>query len=109
LRGTTSRRRQHGHDVSAARCKRDEFLTKFEDAASLKIEGEIGAYLDRLCALADSPELAPHFEKNEQLRELTESVKFGGLILSPDQLTWAEKKVKDALSAAFPIDGREAG
>ena len=107
LRRTKGRRRQSNDAIPAAQRRRDELLSVLDGAVSLRIEGETGAYMDRLCALAGSEELEPHIDKLEQLRELAESVKFGELILSPDQLTWAEKKVKDAIRAAFPVDDRE--
>jgi hypothetical protein len=68
------------------------------------MEGDMGAYLEKLCALADSDELRAHAGKIEELRDLAESVKFGGLTPSPDQLRWAEKMVKNAIEKAYPAD-----
>jgi hypothetical protein len=99
--------RKNNGPVSAVSGRRDELLLELNDAVALRIEGEIGAYMDKLCALANAKELEPHIGKLDQLRELTESVKFGGLIPSPDQLSWAEKKVKGAIREAFPIDDPE--
>ncbi len=90
----------------AADKKRDEFSAKLADAVSLRIEGDLGAYLENLCALADSAELKPHVGRVEDLRELAENVKFGGLAPSPDQLSWAEKLVKNAIKETFPANRR---
>ena len=90
----------------AADKKRDEFSAKLADAVSLRIEGDLGAYLENLCTLADSAELKPHVDRIEELRELAENVKFGGLAPSPDQLSWAEKLVKNAIKETFPANRR---
>jgi hypothetical protein len=97
------RQKKLGSALAADRM-REEFSTKLADAVTLRIEGDLGAYLEGLCALADSAELRPHIEKLEELSELAENVKFGGLAPSPDQLSWAEKLIKSAVKKAFPVD-----
>jgi hypothetical protein len=87
--------------------KREEFLQELSAAAILRIEGETGDYLKKLSALANSVELEPHIEKLEELRELAENVKFGGLTPSPDQLSWAERLVKKAIEKAFPAESED--
>jgi hypothetical protein len=94
---------------SVRRRRRDELLSGFNEAISLRIEGRNDAYMDRLCTLAGEKELEPHIGTLDQLHELAENVKFGGLILTPDQQIWAEKKVKNAIREAFPIDDTEEG
>jgi hypothetical protein len=87
--------------------KREKFLQELSAAAMMRIEGETGDYLKKLSALADSAELGPHIEKLEELRELAENVKFGGLTPSPDQLSWAERLVKKAIEKAFPAESED--
>lgn len=83
-------------------------LAELDDARLLLIEGETGAYLEKLLELADSDPLRLHAERTDELRELAEDVKFGGHAASPDQLNWAEKMVRNAVRKAFPDkDGRE--
>ncbi len=90
-------------DASAAAGRRREsLLAELAGAAPLRIEGEMGAYLEKLCALAESHDLWPHAARIDDLRELAENVKFGGLTPSPDQLSWAEKLVRKAVDKAFP-------
>ena len=87
---------------------RADLLVELNTARSLLIEGEIGEYLESLYKLADSEALRPHCEKKDELWELKESAKFGGYSVSPDQLRWAEKLVRNAIRKAFPDkDGQE--
>lgn len=79
-------------------------LAKLDDARLFLIEGETGTYLEKLLELADSDALRPHAERTDELRELAEDVKFGGHTASPDQLTWAEKLVRNAIRKTFPDD-----
>ena len=85
---------------------RDEFSAKLGAAVTLRIEGDLGEYLANLCELADSAELRPHIGNVEELRELAENVKFGGLAPSPDQLSWAEKLIKKAIKETVPLDDK---
>lgn len=107
VRRDGTRKRKRSGAAPEARRTRDELLAELNEAISLRIAGETGAYLDGLYALAGAPEVEPHIGALDQLRELTEGVKFGGLILSPDQQEWAEKKVKNAIRLAFPIEQNE--
>ncbi len=92
------------HGSSAAALARDELSARLGRAASLRIEGEFGAYMEELCEMAGSDGLRPHVGKLDELSKLSEEVRFGGVIPSPDQLVWAEKKVRNAIRAAFPIE-----
>ena len=107
-----SRRKTRGRAGNSAAAKKQEEKEKFSDrlgrAASLKIEGEFGAYMEELCAMAESDRLKPFIAKLDELGEFSEKVRFGGLIPSPDQLSWAERKVNHAIRMAFPV-GKEIG
>ena len=97
-------RRGKSSAVSASDPRRDELSTQLKGARSLRIEGEFGAYMGALSGLARSKQLAPHVAGLDDLLGLTEKVRFGGLVPSPDQLDWAEKIVKKAIRAAFPVE-----
>ncbi len=73
----------------------------------LLIEGETGAYIESLCRILESEQVQPHGQKAQELRALADSVKYGGLAPSPDQLKWAERTVRQAIDNAFPADGKE--
>jgi hypothetical protein len=97
-----SRKKKRGRlGSSPTALARDELSAKLGKAASLRVEGEFGAYMEELCEMAESEELRPHVGK---LAELSEEIRFGGLVPSPDQLSWAEKKVRHAIRMAFPIE-----
>ena len=81
---------------------REDSSARLSSLRSLRIEGDIGSYLERLCTLAESDTLRPHTEKIIELQQLAESVKFGGHTPSPDELNWAENIVKSAIRKAFP-------
>ncbi len=87
--------------------RRESLLEELDAARSLMIEGHIGAYLEKLWALADSDALRPHADRIDDLHDLKENAKFGGLIPSPDQLNWAEKLVRSAIQEAFPVGEEE--
>ena len=97
-------RRGKSGAVSASDTRRDELSTQLKGARSLRIEGEFGEYMQALSRLARSKQLAPHVAGLDDLLGLTEKVRFGGLIPSPEQLDWAEKTVKKAIRAAFPVE-----
>jgi len=102
-----SMRQERSDATQAASRRRESLLAELSGAAPLRIEGEMGAYMEKLLALADSDELRPHVDRIEDLRDLTENVKFAGLAPSPDQLRWAEKLVKKAIKMAFPEEETE--
>jgi len=107
VRAKKSARKSKADASEAGGRKRESLLAELSGAASLRIEGEMGAYMEKLFALADSDELRPHVDRIEDLRDLTENVKFAGLAPSPDQLRWAEKLVKKAIKMAFPEEEAE--
>jgi len=94
-------------NLAAKRHTRDGLLAELGAARRFRIEGEIGNYLDTLCMLAESERLKPHIHNTDELKELTENVKFGDLTPSPDQLDGAEKAIRNAIREAFP-NGDEA-
>ena len=99
-----SLRRERIDSAMDSKRRREELSADLSNALILRMEGDMGAYLEKLCALTDSDELRAHAGKIEELRDLAESVKFGGLTPSPDQLRWAEKMVKNAIEKAYPAD-----
>ncbi len=96
-----SRRKTRGRAATAQE-REEEFANRLGKAASLRIEGEFGAYMEELCEMAESDRLRPFIVKRDELSEFSEKVRFGGLIPSPDQLSWAERKVNHAIRIAFP-------
>ena len=107
LRSRERTRKASRDDLAAKRHTREGLLAELNAARRFRIEGETGTYLDTLCMLADSEKLKPHTHNIEQLKELTESVKFGDLTPSPDHLDGAEKSIGNAIREAFP-NGDEA-
>ena len=86
---------------------RTSLLAELNAARSFRIEGATGEYLEQLSALAALDPLQGHIDKLAELRQLTEDVKFGGHIASPDQLNWAENLLKRAIHNTFPADEDE--
>ena len=97
-------RGQAGNSAASQEREKEKFLARLGKAASLRIEGEFGAYMEDLCEMAESDRLRPFVVKLDELGEFSEKVRFGGLIPSPDQLSWAERKVGHAIRIAFPTE-----
>ncbi|GAB4346260.1 MAG: hypothetical protein Kow0099_27320 [Candidatus Abyssubacteria bacterium] len=97
--------RRHADTGEATRA---DLLAKAEHARVLLLEGDPGGYLEKLSEIASLEPVRAFSDKFDELRELTENVKFGGHTPSPDELMWAEKSVKKAIRNAFPSkDDRE--
>ncbi len=107
VRAKKSAQKRKADASEAGGRKRESLLAELSGAAPLRVEGEMGAYMEKLLVLADSDELRPYIDRIEDLRDLTENVKFAGLAPSPDQLRWAEKLVKKAIKMAFPEEEAE--
>jgi hypothetical protein len=102
LRSRERTREASRDDLAAKRHTREGLLAELDAARRFRIEGETGIYLDKLCMLSDSEKLRPHARNTDELKELTENVKFGDLTPSPDQLDGAEKSIRSAIREAFP-------
>jgi hypothetical protein len=103
LQGRKKIRTQEKRQSEEALQTRSGMQEEFERAKRLLIEGETGRYLDDLRRLMESDALRPHAQKLDDLRALADSLKYGGGAISPDQIEWAEKLVKEAMEKAFPL------
>lgn len=93
--------------AQGAEQRRANLLAQLNSARAFRIEGETGKYLETLCALAESDALQRYTEKIDELHQLADDVKFGGHILSPDQLNWTENIIRNAIRKAFPKTDEE--
>jgi hypothetical protein len=101
-----SRETQQQQTTSAARLRTD-LLAELKAARGYRIEGDTSKYLEKLCTLGESEALRGSFRRRGELYQMLEDVKFGGRVLSPDELNWVEGLMKDAIKKAFPADSDE--